>query len=157
MIGMMELAAIDAINTCYDAGESSVGMSIEVSHMAATPPGHRVRAEAELTKVEGPPPRIHCDRIRRDRAIARHSFAGRGDRRAKFTVASRPKEKAERAELQKMSEKYRSQRKFSSGRDYGGIAIRHHARVGRDLTEGTGDDNRWYAAIRRRRRARAPR
>jgi fluoroacetyl-CoA thioesterase len=53
MIGMMELAAINAINAFYDAGESSVGMSIEVSHTAATPPGHRVRAEAELTKVEG--------------------------------------------------------------------------------------------------------
>ncbi len=53
MIGMMELAAINAIYTCYDAGESSVGMSIEVSHLAATPPGHRVRAEAELTKAEG--------------------------------------------------------------------------------------------------------
>jgi fluoroacetyl-CoA thioesterase len=53
MIGMMELAAINAIETFYEPGESSVGMSIEVSHMAATPPGHRVRAEAELTKAEG--------------------------------------------------------------------------------------------------------
>ena len=53
MIGMMELAAMDAINAYYDPGESSVGMSIEVSHTAATPPGHRVRAEAELTKAEG--------------------------------------------------------------------------------------------------------
>jgi predicted thioesterase len=53
MIGMMELAAINAIEASYDAGESSVGMSIEVSHMAATPPGHRVRAEAELIKAEG--------------------------------------------------------------------------------------------------------
>ena len=53
MIGMMELAAINAIEAYYEAGESSVGMSIEVNHMAATPPGHRVRAEAELTKAEG--------------------------------------------------------------------------------------------------------
>jgi fluoroacetyl-CoA thioesterase len=53
MIAMMEQAAIDAIKPFLDAGESSVGMSIEVSHTAATPPGHRTRAEAEVTKVEG--------------------------------------------------------------------------------------------------------
>src|ERR1700676_4035315 len=53
MIAMMEQAAINAIKPFLDAGESSVGMSIEVSHTAATPPGHRARAEAEVTKVEG--------------------------------------------------------------------------------------------------------
>jgi fluoroacetyl-CoA thioesterase len=53
MIAMMERAADEAIKPFFEAGESSVGMSIDVSHTAATPPGHRVRAEAELTKVEG--------------------------------------------------------------------------------------------------------
>jgi fluoroacetyl-CoA thioesterase len=53
MIAMMELAAMDAIRAYYDAGETSVGAGIEVQHVAATPPGHRVRAEAEVTKVEG--------------------------------------------------------------------------------------------------------
>ena len=53
MISMMEHAAIEAIRIHLDPGESSVGMSIEVNHTAATPPGHSVRAEAELTKVEG--------------------------------------------------------------------------------------------------------
>ena len=53
MVAMMEQAAIEAIKPFIDTGESSVGMSIEVSHTAATPPGHRVRAEAEVTKVEG--------------------------------------------------------------------------------------------------------
>jgi fluoroacetyl-CoA thioesterase len=53
MVAMMEQAAIEAIKPFLDAGESSVGMSIEVSHTAATPPGHRARAEAEVTKVEG--------------------------------------------------------------------------------------------------------
>lgn len=53
MVAMMEQAAINAIKPFLDAGESSVGMSIEVSHTAATPPGHRARAEAEVTKVEG--------------------------------------------------------------------------------------------------------
>lgn len=53
MILMMEQAAINAIKPFLEAGESSVGMTIEVSHTAATPPGHRARAEAEVTKVEG--------------------------------------------------------------------------------------------------------
>jgi predicted thioesterase len=53
MVGMMELAAMDATHDYIEPGESSVGMSIEVNHTAATPPGHVVRAEAELTKAEG--------------------------------------------------------------------------------------------------------
>ncbi len=53
MIAMMELAAMDAIRGYLDAGEGSVGMAIDVQHVAATPPGHRVRAEAEVTKCEG--------------------------------------------------------------------------------------------------------
>jgi fluoroacetyl-CoA thioesterase len=53
MIAMMELAALDALRPYFEAGEGSVGAGIEVQHTAATPPGHRVRAEAEVTKVEG--------------------------------------------------------------------------------------------------------
>ncbi len=53
MIGMMELAAMNALAAYLEAGEGSVGVGIEVQHVAATPPGHRVRAEAELTKAEG--------------------------------------------------------------------------------------------------------
>lgn len=53
MIGLMELAAINALSTYLEPGESSVGMGIEIKHIAATPPGHCVRAEAEVTKVEG--------------------------------------------------------------------------------------------------------
>jgi fluoroacetyl-CoA thioesterase len=53
MVGMMELAAMDAIGRYLEPGESSVGISIDVIHVAATPPGHRVRAEAEVTKCEG--------------------------------------------------------------------------------------------------------
>jgi fluoroacetyl-CoA thioesterase len=53
MVGMMELAAMDAIRPFLDPGEASVGVSMEAQHTAATPPGHRVRTEAELTKCEG--------------------------------------------------------------------------------------------------------
>jgi predicted thioesterase len=34
-------------------GESAVGTAINVRHLAATPVGHDVRAEAEVVKVEG--------------------------------------------------------------------------------------------------------
>lgn len=53
IVAMMEQAAINAIKPFLDPGESSVGMTIEVTHSAATPPGHRARAEAEVTGVEG--------------------------------------------------------------------------------------------------------
>jgi len=53
LVGMMELAAMDAIRPYLAAGESSVGIAMDLNHIAATPVGHRVRAEAELTKAEG--------------------------------------------------------------------------------------------------------
>lgn len=53
MIAMMELAAMDAMRQFLEPCEGSVGMAIEVQHTAATPPGHLVRAEAEVTKCEG--------------------------------------------------------------------------------------------------------
>jgi fluoroacetyl-CoA thioesterase len=53
MAGMMELAAMRAIAPYLDPGESSVGMSLDIQHIAATPLGHLVRAEAQVTKSEG--------------------------------------------------------------------------------------------------------
>jgi fluoroacetyl-CoA thioesterase len=49
----MELAAMDAISPYLDAGEMSVGAVVNVSHLAATPEGWKVRAEAEVTKSDG--------------------------------------------------------------------------------------------------------
>src|SRR6202162_3585983 len=53
MILVMENAALNAIRPYLEAGESAVGTAIDVRHLAATPVGHQVRAEAEVTKVEG--------------------------------------------------------------------------------------------------------
>ena len=53
MILAMENAALDAIRGFLDAGESAVGTAVDVRHLAATPVGHEVRAEAEVTKVDG--------------------------------------------------------------------------------------------------------
>jgi fluoroacetyl-CoA thioesterase len=53
MIMIMENAALDAVRPFLDPSESAVGTAVNVRHLTATPVGHRVRAEAEVTKVEG--------------------------------------------------------------------------------------------------------
>ena len=53
MITAMENAALNAIRGYLDPGESAVGTAVDVRHLAATPAGHDVTAEAEVTKVEG--------------------------------------------------------------------------------------------------------
>src|SRR5436305_12094275 len=53
MILAMENAALDAIRPFLDSGESAVGTAVNVRHLAATPLGHQVRAEAEVLEVEG--------------------------------------------------------------------------------------------------------
>jgi fluoroacetyl-CoA thioesterase len=53
MIMAMENAALNAIRGYLDAGESAVGTAVDVRHLAATPVGHDVTAEAEVTGVDG--------------------------------------------------------------------------------------------------------
>ena len=53
MILIMENAALNAIRSFLDSGETAVGTALDVQHLAATPAGHDVRAEAEVIKVEG--------------------------------------------------------------------------------------------------------
>jgi fluoroacetyl-CoA thioesterase len=53
MIMTMENAALNAIKAYLDPGESAVGTAVDVRHLAATPVGSRVTAEAEVTKVAG--------------------------------------------------------------------------------------------------------
>jgi len=51
MIALMENAAINAIELPEE--QSSVGTSIDIKHIAATPVGMKVWAEAEVVEVEG--------------------------------------------------------------------------------------------------------
>ena len=53
MVTAMENAALNAVRDYLDAGESAVGTQVNVRHLAATPAGHRVTAEAVVTKVDG--------------------------------------------------------------------------------------------------------
>src|SRR6478672_2962496 len=53
MIMVMENAALNAIKPYLDAGESAVGTRVDVRHLAPTPAGRTVSAEAEVTRVTG--------------------------------------------------------------------------------------------------------
>ena len=64
MVTAMENAALNAVRDYLDPGESAVGTGVNIRHLAATPAGHRVTAEAVVTKVDGR--RIEFDVTARD-------------------------------------------------------------------------------------------
>lgn len=53
MVALMEGAACKAIAEAMPEEKTSVGIALDISHIAATPVGMEVRAEAEVTQVEG--------------------------------------------------------------------------------------------------------
>jgi fluoroacetyl-CoA thioesterase len=53
MIMAIENAALNAIKPFLDAGESAVGTEVDIRHLAATPVGHTIRAEAEVIETAG--------------------------------------------------------------------------------------------------------
>ena len=53
MIALMEEAAVNCTEGCLEPVSSTVGTSLTVCHLAATPLGLRVRAQAELLEVAG--------------------------------------------------------------------------------------------------------
>jgi predicted thioesterase len=50
---LMEAAAVSALAGRLDAGLTTVGVHIDIRHMAPTPIGAEVRAEASVTGVHG--------------------------------------------------------------------------------------------------------
>lgn len=53
MVGLMEWTCLKVLEPHMDEGEGSLGIHINVSHLAATVPGQTVTVDAECTKVEG--------------------------------------------------------------------------------------------------------
>lgn len=51
MISLMELTSLELLEKTLDEGETSLGISIDIKHLAATPVGSIVRCEAELIEV----------------------------------------------------------------------------------------------------------
>ena len=53
MIGLMEKAALTAVDKHLGEGFATVGTVVNAKHLAATPVGMKVKAVAELTSIEG--------------------------------------------------------------------------------------------------------
>jgi predicted thioesterase len=53
LVALLENAAVDALGSAMTQEQTSVGVHLDVRHLAATPPGMRVCAHAELLGVEG--------------------------------------------------------------------------------------------------------
>ncbi len=52
MVALMEGAACEALSAAMPEDKTSVGIELNISHIAATPVGMEVRAEAEVTAVD---------------------------------------------------------------------------------------------------------
>src|SRR3954466_9135768 len=52
MVNLMEAAALQAVEGLLPPGDQTVGTHLDITHTAATPVGMRVKAYAELTKVD---------------------------------------------------------------------------------------------------------
>lgn len=53
VIALAEAATVKAIASALAPGQTSVGTRVDVRHMAASPPGRKIRAMAELVEVSG--------------------------------------------------------------------------------------------------------
>src|SRR5579883_3252800 len=53
MINIIEAAALAAIEHLLPSGHQSLGIHLDISHVAATPVGLRVTATAEVVRLEG--------------------------------------------------------------------------------------------------------
>lgn len=53
MIALMEQTAWESVTSELEEGSGTVGVSLNVKHVAATPIGMKVTCETELTKVDG--------------------------------------------------------------------------------------------------------
>jgi len=53
MVGLMEWVCMQAMAPHLDPGEGSLGVHIDVSHLAATPPGLTITVDVECTEVVG--------------------------------------------------------------------------------------------------------
>jgi fluoroacetyl-CoA thioesterase len=54
LVGLMEWTCVQLLRPHLDPGEGSLGVHIDISHKAATPPGMTVTVDAECVEVRGP-------------------------------------------------------------------------------------------------------
>ncbi|SHI78048.1 thioesterase family protein [Desulfofundulus thermosubterraneus] len=53
MIGLMEKAALSSVDPLLEPGQITVGIRVDVEHLAATPVGMEVVARSELVEIDG--------------------------------------------------------------------------------------------------------
>ncbi len=53
VVALCEEAAVKVLDGRLDAGETTVGMQVQLDHLAPTAVGHRVAAEATIERVTG--------------------------------------------------------------------------------------------------------
>lgn len=53
MIGLMENAALSSVDPLLQPGHITVGIRVDVEHLAATPVGMKVTARSELLEIDG--------------------------------------------------------------------------------------------------------
>ena len=53
MVGLFEWACIELMKDHLDPGEGSLGIHVDFSHLAATPPGMTITVDVECTAVNG--------------------------------------------------------------------------------------------------------
>jgi len=54
MVGLIEWTCMQLLAPHLDPGEGSLGIHVDVSHIAATPPGLTITVDVECIAVEGP-------------------------------------------------------------------------------------------------------
>ncbi len=65
MIVLMEWTCTQLLTDYLEAGEGSLGTHVDVSHLAATPPGMTVKVDVEVQRSSGPQDRVQGQRARR--------------------------------------------------------------------------------------------
>jgi predicted thioesterase len=69
MIGIMENASMNCVQDALEEGQGTVGIHLDVKHMAATPMGMEVRAVAELIEIDGKKLRFKVDAFDEEKKI----------------------------------------------------------------------------------------
>ena len=88
MVALMEKAALESVQSFLEEGLGTVGIRLEIEHLAATPIGMTVTAESELTGIDG---RVLDFAVR---AFAGDELIGRGTHRRCIVKNQRFLEKA---------------------------------------------------------------
>jgi len=69
MIGLMERAGIQAVQSLLPEGHTTVGFEVNVKHFAATPMGKQVTVRAELLEIDGRKLRFRVEAHDEDRKV----------------------------------------------------------------------------------------